>query len=392
MLTDKTVVLGITGSIAAYKAADIASRLTKAGAQVNVVMTASSQRFISPLTIQSLTRRAVADDMWRATNNFSITHVSFAQSADCVLIAPATANIIAKIAHGIADDLLSSVVLATRAPIIIAPAMNTGMYENVVTQENLRLLKMRGFTIVEPEVGRLACDVVGKGCLAGVDSIIDTVFGVLGRKKELDGKKVVVTAGGTREPIDPVRFLGNRSSGKMGYALAEAARDRGASVVLVSASQLPKPSGLSVVEVETAAQMLKAVKSAVEDAHVLIMAAAVADYSPTAVAGTKIKKESQKIVIELERTEDILGTVSGGFIKIGFAAETDNLLHNARKKLVEKDLDLVVANDVTINGSGFGSDMNRVILISREGQEVDCPLMPKREIADKICDWVVAHI
>ncbi|RJO62578.1 MAG: bifunctional phosphopantothenoylcysteine decarboxylase/phosphopantothenate--cysteine ligase CoaBC [Dehalococcoidia bacterium] len=391
MLTDKIVVLGITGSIAAYKAAELASKLTHAGVRVDVVMTDAAQKFISPLTLRSLTRRPVASDMWEMSSEFSIQHVSLAQAADVVVIAPATANIIARIACGMADDLLSATVLATKAPVVIAPAMNVNMYENSVTQENLAKLKERGFTIVEPGTGSLACDAVGKGRLAEIEQIIGAIKMVLGRDGDMAGKKVVVTAGGTREPIDPVRFIGNRSSGKMGCALAEAARDRGATVTLISAASLPQPGGMEVVYVESAGQMLEAVQKAVKKADALVMAAAVADFKPKVMAKSKIKKAALALNLELERTPDILAEVDGNFIRVGFAAESENLVVNAKKKLADKVLDLIVANDVTAKGSGFGTDTNKVTLISRDGNEEDLPLMTKREVADKVWDWVVAN-
>ena len=391
MLTDKIVVLGITGSIAAYKAAELASKLTQAGVRVDVVMTEAAQKFISPLTLRSLTRRPVLTSMWEMSSEFSIQHMSLAQAADVVIIAPATANIIARIACGMADDLLSATVLATKAPVIIAPAMNVNMYENPVTQENLARLKERGFIIIEPGCGRLACDSVGKGRLAETKQIMGTIKMLLGRDGDMAGKKVVVTAGGTREPIDPVRFIGNRSSGKMGYALAEAARDRGATVTLISAASLPEPAGMVVVYVESAAQMLDAVQKAVKGAEALVMAAAVADFRPKVMAKSKIKKAALSLDLELERTPDILAEVDGNFIRVGFAAESENLLANAKKKLADKVLDLIVANDVTAKGSGFGSDTNKVTLISRDGNEKDLPLMTKREVADKVWDWVVAN-
>ncbi|MCL2281636.1 MAG: bifunctional phosphopantothenoylcysteine decarboxylase/phosphopantothenate--cysteine ligase CoaBC [Dehalococcoidia bacterium] len=392
MLTNKTVVLGITGSIAAYKAAELASFLTKSGADVETVMTESAQKFILPLTLRSLTHRPVVCDMWSPPENFSITHVALAQAADVIVIAPATANIIAKMAYGLADDILSSIVLATKAPVIVASAMNNNMYENPATQENLARLKERGFLIVEPEIGHLACDAIGKGRLADINTIISAINMVLGRAGDMAGKKVVVTAGGTREPIDPVRFIGNRSSGKMGYALAEAARERGADVTLISAAQLSKPFGMSVIYVESASQMLDAVKQSVYNADALVMAAAVADFRSKITSENKIKKDSLVLNMELERTPDILSEVKGDFLRIGFAAETEHLLDNARKKLADKTLDLIVANDVTTQGSGFGTDTNKVTLISRGGKEIDLPLMAKRDVADRVWDWVVANI
>ncbi len=391
MLTDKIVVLGITGSIAAYKAAELASRLTQAGVRVDVVMTEAAQKFISPLTLRSLTHRLVASDMWEPLEEHRISHVSMAQAADVVVIAPATANIIAKIACGMADDLLSSMVLATKAPVIIAPAMNVNMYENPVTHANIEKLRERGFYIVEPCTGRLACDTVGRGRLAETAQIMGAIKIVLGKNGDMAGKKVVVTAGGTREPIDPVRFIGNRSSGKMGYALAESARDRGARVTLVTAAGLPEPTGIETLAVESAAEMLAAVQKAVKGADALVMAAAVADFRPKVMAKSKIKKATLSLNMELERTPDILADAEGNFIRVGFAAESENLLANAKKKLADKVLDLIVANDVTAAGSGFGTDTNKVTLISRDGSETDLPLMTKREVADKVWDWVVTN-
>ena len=391
MLTDKIVVLGITGSIAAYKAAELASRLTQAGVRVDVVMTEAAQKVISPLTLRSLTHRLVASDMWEPLEEHRISHVSMAQAADVVVIAPATANIIAKIACGMADDLLSSMVLATKAPVIIAPAMNVNMYENPVTHANIEKLRERGFYIVEPCTGRLACDTVGRGRLAETAQIIGAIKIVLGKNGDMAGKKVVVTAGGTREPIDPVRFIGNRSSGKMGYALAESARDRGARVTLVTAAGLPEPTGIETLAVESAAEMLAAVQKAVKGADALVMAAAVADFRPKVMAKSKIKKATLSLNMELERTPDILADAEGNFIRVGFAAESENLLANAKKKLADKVLDLIVANDVTAAGSGFGTDTNKVTLISRDGSETDLPLMTKREVADKVWDWVVTN-
>ncbi len=281
MLTNKTIVLGITGSIAAYKAADIASKLTQAGAKVEVVMTESATKFIAPLTLRSVTNRPVVTDMFEPAAQWSLTHIALAEAADVVVIAPATANIIAHLAAGIADDMLTCTVLATTAPVIVAPAMNVNMFQNPVTQDNLAKLKARGFTIVDPAYGRLASGKMGLGRLAEVETIIGTIQQILGRKGDLAGKRIVVTAGGTQEPIDPVRYIGNHSSGKMGYAIAEASRDRGATVSLITApTSLPEPVGIEVTHIQTAAQMKEAVAKAVAQADALIMASAVADYQP----------------------------------------------------------------------------------------------------------------
>ena len=393
MLANKTIVLGITGGIAAYKAADIASKLTQAGAMVEVVMTESATRFIAPLTLRSITSRPVVTDMFEPAAEFSLEHIALAEAADVVTIAPATANTIAKIAAGIADDMLTCLVLATKAPVIVAPAMNDNMFQNPVTQENLAKLKARGFIIVEPAYGRLASGKMGWGRLAEVETIIGTVRQVLGRKGDLANKRIVVTAGGTQESIDPVRHIGNRSSGKMGYAVAEAARDRGASVSLITApASLSPPAGIEVVPVQTARQMKAAVAKAVLKADALIMAAAVADYQPKNIATAKIKKETPSLTLELVRTPDILTEVKGNFIKVGFAAESEDVVANARQKLEKKQLDLIVANDITDAKSGFGADTNKVTLIDRKGKAESLPLLSKRKVADKILDKVVQLI
>jgi phosphopantothenoylcysteine decarboxylase/phosphopantothenate--cysteine ligase len=390
-LEGKTVVLGVTGSIAVYKVADLASQLTQAGAKVEVIMTEAATEFITPLTFRNITGRPVVTKMFELSSEFSVEHVALAEAADVVVIAPATANTIARLAAGIADDMLCCTVLATKAPIIIAPAMHAAMYENQITQDNLAKLRARGFTTVGPAYGRLASGRMGRGRLVDVGEILGTICQVLGRSGDLVGKKIVVTAGGTQEPVDPVRCLTNRSSGKMGYALAEAARDRGAQVVLVSApSALPKPVGVDVVNVGTAQEMYEAVKKAVDKADALVMAAAVADYRTKKVAGSKIKRQQvASLTLELERTPDILGEVKGKFLRIGFAAESENLVANAKEKLQRKQLDLIVANDITAKGSGIGADTNQVVIIDREGKVEELPLLPKREVADRILDKVV---
>ncbi len=390
MLAKKTVVLGITGSIAAYKAAEIASRLIKAGATVEVIMTEAATRFVTPLTLRSITHRPVVTDMFADNVEYSPEHIALAEAADVVLIAPATADIIAKLAAGIADDMLGCTVLATKAPVIIAPAMNVNMFQNPVTQQNLAKLKARGFTMIDPAYGRLASGKVGVGRLAEIEQIIDTVKQVLSKSNDLAGRRIVVTAGGTQEPIDPVRHIGNRSSGKMGYALAESARDRGAKVTLISApTALPEPAGVDIIKVKTAAEMKQAVAKAVARADALVMAAAVADYQPREVARAKIKKTSPSLALALVRTPDILAEVKGNFIKIGFAAESEDIVANARQKLVKKQLDLIVANDITDPDSVFGADTNKVTLIDRDGRVENLPLLTKREVAGKILDRVV---
>jgi phosphopantothenoylcysteine decarboxylase/phosphopantothenate--cysteine ligase len=391
MLTDKNIVLGVTGGIAAYKAADLASKLTQEGAAVNVIMTDSAIEFISPLTFRALTHHPVVTSMFELSSEFSVEHVALAEAADVVVIAPATANIIAKMAAGIADDMLTCTVLATEAPVIVAPAMNVNMWQNSITQENIAKLKARGLTIVDPEYGRLASGRMGMGRLAEVSDIIGTIKQVLGRNGDLAKRRIVVTAGGSREAIDPVRYIGNRSSGKMGFALAEAARDRGAIVVLVAAAtSVPTPAGIEVINVESVAEMKEAVIETTKQADVLIMSAAVSDFRMAQQADQKIKKQGGKVSLELVGTEDFLLELPDTFIKIGFAAETENLLENARKKLNEKRLQFICANDVTAADSGFGTDTNKVTLLYSDGRTEDLPLMSKREVADIILDRVVA--
>ena len=390
MLTDKTIVLGITGGIAAYKATDIASQLTQEGARVEVVMTESATRFITPLTLRSITGRPVITDLFEPAAEYSLEHIALAEAADVVVIAPATANTIARLAAGIADNLLTCLVLATKTPVILAPAMNDNMFQNPVTQDNLARLKARGFIIIEPAYGRLASGKTGQGRLAEIETIIGAVKRVLGKKGDLAGKRLVVTAGGTREPIDPVRHIGNRSSGKMGYAVAEAARDRGAEVTLISApTWLAAPGGIEVVHVQTARQMKEAVSGAVLKADALVMAAAVADYQPKDYRGTKLKKNAPTMTVEMVRTPDILNEVKGNFLRVGFAAESENMVANAREKLEKKHLDLIVANDITAPDSGFGTDTNQVTMIDRNGEVESLPLLSKREVAERILDRVV---
>jgi phosphopantothenoylcysteine decarboxylase/phosphopantothenate--cysteine ligase len=391
MLSNKTIVLGVTGGIAAYKAAEIASQLTQAGAKVHVIMTEEAIQFISPVTFRAITGRPVVTEMFDLASEFSIEHVSLAKAADIVVVAPATANIIAKLAAGIADDMLCCTILATKVPVLIAPAMETNMYNNPVTQDNLAKLKAHDFVIVGPATGWLASGKEGLGRLADINDIIGNICQVLGRDGDMAGKHIVVTAGGTQEPIDPVRYISNRSSGKMGYALAEAARDRGAKVTLIIApTLLPEPVGIDVIQVDTVKEMRQAVENVTPQADALIMAAAVADYRPLKAAKDKIKKGKAGLTLELECTPDILGTVKGNFIKVGFAAESSNLEENAREKLKQKELDLIVANDITASDSGFGTDTNRVTIIDRKGKIDRLPLLTKREVAERVLDKVAA--
>jgi phosphopantothenoylcysteine decarboxylase/phosphopantothenate--cysteine ligase len=397
MLVNKTIVLGITGGVAAYKAVDLASKLTQAGARVNVVMTKSAMEFVTPLTFRSITGNDVSTEMYGPNALPGITHITWADAADLVAIVPATANIIAELANGIADDMLTCIVLATKAPVLVAPAMHTNMFENPATQDNLARLKARGFTVIEPEYGRLASGAMGKGRLAEVGKIMGAIQQVLGRTGDLAGRRIVVTAGGTREAIDPVRFIGNRSSGKMGYAVAEAARDRGAQVTLITApAALPDPVGVDTVHITSAAQMKEAVAKATAKTEALIMAAAVADYQPKSPATGKIKKAvaGPEFSLELTKTPDVLADVKGDFLRIGFAAESgDRLIEHARKdELERKQLDLVVANDISAPDSGFDVDTNKVIIIDKQGNLEDLPLMSKREVAERVLDRVVGML
>lgn len=389
MLKNKVIVLGVSGGIAAYKAADLASKLAQAGATVKVVMTWEATQLVQPLTFQALTGNPVVTDMFEPAPLSAITHVSLADEADIIMIVPATANIIAKIAAGIADDILTCTVLATKAPIVIAPAMHHNMYVNPVTQENIGKLKSRGFTVIPAAHGRLASGSVGYGRLPEITEIMGIIQQTLGKQGDLAGKRIVVTAGGTQEAIDPVRYITNNSSGKMGYAVAEAARDRGAAVTLITTpTGLSAVAGVEVISVRSAQQMKEAVVKATAKTDALLMVAAVADYMPKTTAEQKIKKGAWGMTLELVKTPDILSEVKGKFIKVGFAAETQDLIANAQKKLVNKGLDIIVANDVTVRGSGFGADTNKVTILKKDGKPEDLPLMSKREVAEKILDNV----
>jgi phosphopantothenoylcysteine decarboxylase/phosphopantothenate--cysteine ligase len=391
MLKNKTIVLGVTGGIAAYKAADLASKLAQAGAKIRVVMTKSGTEFVQPMTFKALTGNPVVTDMYGPKAPHGITHITLADTADLVVIVPATANIIAKIAGGIADDMLTCIVLATKAPVVIAPSMHNNMYTNPITQENIEKLKKRGYHIIPAAHGRLASGDIGYGRLPDVVEIMGHIQAVLGRKGDFAGRHIVVTAGGTQEAIDPIRFISNRSSGKMGYAVAEAARDRGAQVTLITApTSLPDPVDVEMVKIKSIVQMRDAVVKAVKKSDVLIMSAAGADFIPKTVATQKIKKSDAGLTLEMIKAPDILTEIKDGkFIKVGFKAETQNLEDNAREKLYKTNLDLIVANDVTKEGSGFGTDTNEVTIINKKGESEHLPLMSKREVADKILDRVV---
>lgn len=391
ILGEKSVVLGVTGGIAAYKAAALCSQLVKAGAVVDVILTDAAREFIAPLTFQALTHRPVITEMFALLAETEIGHVSLAKRADLLIIAPATANTIAKLAAGLADNMLATTALATQAPILLAPAMESQMWLNPLTQENVsRLCQVRDVTLVGPAQGRLASGASGVGRMAEPEEILDAARWVLGRSGSLAGRQVLVTAGGTREPLDPIRFLGNRSSGRMGYALAHAARDRGACVTLVSTAAQPAPFAVELVPVETAVQMGDEVLHRLVDADVLIMAAAVADYRPVAAAPQKIKKDRADLALSLVRTPDILAEVAGlrreNQVIVGFAAETENLLQNALDKLRRKRLDLIVANDA---GRAMGAATNQVTVVSAEGDIEELPLMAKERAADHILDRVV---
>jgi phosphopantothenoylcysteine decarboxylase/phosphopantothenate--cysteine ligase len=393
-LNGKRVLLGVTGSIAAYKAVELLRLLTKAGAQVQVVMTEGATKFVAPLTFETLTRQPVLLDMWSLAYSHRIGHIEATQQADLFLIAPATARTIARLALGLADDFLSCIYLASRCPVVLAPAMDCDMFEHPALQENLKRLYERGVHIVEPDMGPLASGLVGRGRLAELAAILGVVQRLLSPQRDLAGTVILVTAGPTREPVDPVRFLSNRSSGKMGYAMAEAAAARGARVILVSGpTALRPPSNADLIQVETAEEMYRAVLAKIESAHVVIKAAAVADYRPVQRADRKLKKEHGVPEIVLEPTPDILAEVGKrkrDQILVGFAAETDDLAANARKKLERKNLDLMVANDVGQVGAGFDVDTNVVRILDSAGSIEDVPLSSKREVADRVLDRVVA--
>ena len=390
-LRDRWVVLGVAGSIAAYKAADLASKLTQASALVDVVLTEAATRFVTPLTFRAVTGRPVYVDVFEVPSGAAEVHVELGRRADGVVVAPATATTIARLAQGLAEELVSLTVMATKAPVVVCPAMDSQMWEHPAIQTNLSTLRERGVLIVGPDVGRLASGHVGAGRMADTETIIGTVRYALGRRGDLAGRKIVVSAGGTQEPIDPVRFVGNYSSGKMGYAVAEAARDRGAEVVLVSAATAQAdPYGVKVVRTRRAEEMRDAVLSGCQGADAVVMAAAVADYRPAAMAGQKIKKGQESLVLELVRTADILGAVEGmeGLVKVGFAAESHDLVANAREKVRAKGLDLIAANDVTAAESGFGSDTNQVVLLDGDGGLEELPVLSKYEVAQWILDRV----
>ena len=388
-LADKHVVLGVTGSIACYKALDLASKLMQAGALVDTIMSYGATQFVTPLAFRSITHRAVVTDSFDPDSEYSVEHVALAQQADVIVVAPATVHCIAKLALGLADDPLTTTIVAATCPLVVAPAMDGNMYDHPATQANLATLRERGVVIAGPGTGRLASGLTGVGRLLETPELLGHISYAIGKNGDLAGKTVVVSAGGTMEPIDPVRVITNHSSGKMGYALAEAARDRGADVVLVTApTSLPDPALVKVVQVRTAEQMGEAIQSHLKKADALIMAAAVADYRPTEAADQKIKKSEDDLNISLAKTTDILKSVKGDFVRVGFAAESQNLVENAKAKVRSKQLDLIVANDITAEGSGFGSDTNKVTLIDRDLAVEELPLLNKYDVSNRILDRV----
>ncbi len=394
MLQKRSILLGVTGGIAAYKAVELLRLLKADGADVTVVMTENAKRFVGPATFQALSGRPVADDLWAWRPGMPIEHLALAYAADLAIVAPATANTLAKMAAGIADDLLGTILLAVTAPVLVAPAMNTRMILHPATQANLATLAARGVHIVPAESGTLAAEEAGYGRLAAVETIHARVRELLLAPRDLAGRRVLVTAGPTREPLDPVRFFSNRSSGRMGLAVAAAARNRGAEVTLVAGPiALPCPTGVEMVAVVTAEEMRQAVLAHVAAADVVVMAAAVADYRPSAPERKKIKKTGRgRLVVEFEPTPDILaelGARRGGQVLVGFAAETGDPAAAARRKLKEKNLDLVVANDVTVPGAGFDVDTNQVEIFCRDGRHVAVTLAPKARVAERILDEVV---
>lgn len=393
MLKDKTVVIGVSGGIAVYKTLDVVSRLRKLGVNVNVIMTKSATEFVTPLSFQSLSQNYVVCDMFEDPKTWDVEHISLAKRADVFLIAPATANVIGKIANGIADDMLTTTVMATKAKVLIAPAMNTNMYENPILQRNINTLKELGYNFVEPESGRLACGDTGKGKLASPETIVDEVVKLLSKDQDLKGKSIIVTAGPTIESIDPMRYITNRSTGKMGYSIAKEAIERGADVTLITGpTNLTPPQNLKkLVKIESAKDMYEAVLANLDENDVVIKSAAVADYKPKNYSNKKIKKSDDDLVIELDRNKDIaqeIGKIKNNKILVGFAAETNDLIENASLKIKKKNLDFIVANDLTKEGAGFGVDTNIVKIIDKEGNITEYPKMKKEEVANIILDKI----
>ncbi|CEQ27873.1 bifunctional phosphopantothenoylcysteine decarboxylase/phosphopantothenate--cysteine ligase CoaBC [Paraclostridium sordellii] len=393
MLKDKTVVLGVSGGIAVYKACDLVSKLKKAGINVHVIMTKSATEFVAPLTFQTLSQNYVVEDMFESPKTWDVEHISLAKKADLFVLAPATANVIGKVANGIADDMLTTTVMATKAKVLVAPAMNTNMYENPIVQRNIQILKDLNYEFVEPESGRLACGDVGSGKLASVDTIFEKIISLLDADKDLKGTSIIVTAGPTVESIDPVRYITNRSTGKMGYSIAKKAIERGADVTLISGPTniLPPQNLKKFIKTESAEDMYNAVLENIKDNQVIIKSAAVADYKPKGYSDKKIKKSDDDLSIKLDRTKDIaleIGKIKEDKILVGFAAETNDLLENAKGKIKKKNLDFIVANDLTQEGAGFGVDTNIVKVIDKDGIISEYPKMKKEEVADVILDKI----
>ncbi len=393
VLGNKTILVGVTGSIAAYKAASLVSMLVKNGADVHVLMTQNARNFINEITFETLTGNKCLVDTFDRNFEFKATHVSIARKADLFIIAPATANVIAKVANGIADDMLTTTFLAAKCPKIISPAMNTAMFENPVTQDNMEKCRHYGFEIIEPATGYLACGDTGKGKMPEPEYLFECILNRIQFDKDLAGKKVLVTAGPTMESIDPVRFITNHSSGKMGYSIAKVAARRGATVTLVSGPvNLKAPVGVEVVNVKSAAQMFEAVKEKFEEADIIIKSAAVADYRPKTVSDEKVKKSDGELSIELERTDDILAWIGKNRkphqIVCGFSMETQNMLENSRAKLAKKNIDVICANNLKVEGAGFGIDTNVVTIITKE-KEVELPVLSKEEVAVRILDFII---
>ena len=392
-LQGKCVLLGITGGIAAYKMANVASGLRKAGATVHVIMTENATKFITPLTFETLTNNRCVVDTFARDFQYDVKHISLAKAADLILIAPATANVIAKLANGLADDMLTTTVLAARCKKLVAPAMNTAMLENPITQDNLAKLKKYGFGIIEPAVGMLACKDVGSGKLPEPETLLDCIAMELAREKDMAGLHVTVTAGPTQEALDPVRYLTNHSTGRMGYAIAREAMLRGADVTLISGPSALKPvPGVKTVDVVSARDMFEAVQAALPETDILVKAAAVADYRPGSIAEDKIKKQDGDMAIPLERTDDILGWVAEhrhpGLFVCGFSMETRDMLENSRKKLDRKHLDMIAANNLKVAGAGFGVDTNVVTILTADGIQ-ELPLMGKDQVAAKLLDAIL---
>lgn len=392
-LQGKCVLLGITGGIAAYKMANVASGLRKAGATVHVIMTENATKFITPLTFETLTSNRCVVDTFARDFQYDVKHISLAKAADLILIAPATANVIAKLANGLADDMLTTTVLAARCKKLVAPAMNTAMLENPITQDNLAKLKKYGFGIIEPAVGMLACKDVGSGKLPEPETLLDCIAMELAREKDMAGLHVTVTAGPTQEALDPVRYLTNHSTGRMGYAIAREAMLRGADVTLISGPTALKPvPGVKTVDVVSAKDMFEAVQAALPETDILVKAAAVADYRPVSIAEDKIKKQDGDMAIPLERTDDILGWVAEhrhpGLFVCGFSMETRDMIENSRKKLARKHLDMIAANNLKVAGAGFGVDTNVVTILTADGIQ-ELPLMGKDQVAAKLLDAIL---